>query len=44
MPEVVQTEGVVLAKLTGRPDVAVALTENGASPYVWFASGPKLMV
>jgi len=34
LPDTAQTEAVVDAKLTGRPDEAVALTVNGAVPYV----------
>ena len=33
-----------MLKLTVRPDEAVALTLNGASPYVLLASAPKVMV
>ena len=33
-----------MLKLTGRPDEAVALTANGASPNVLPASAPKVMV
>ena len=32
LPEIVQVDGVVDAKLTGRPDDAVALRLNGAAP------------
>ena len=32
LPVTVQTSGVVEAKLTGRPELDVALTLNGASP------------
>ncbi len=31
-PETVQTDVVVDAKLTGKPELAVALTVNGAAP------------
>jgi hypothetical protein len=31
-PDTVQTDGVVDAKLTGKPELAVALTMNGALP------------
>jgi hypothetical protein len=31
-PDTVQTAGVVEAKVTGRPEVAVAVTLNGAEP------------
>ncbi len=30
--------------LTGRPELAVALTVNGASPKVLLASGPNVIV
>jgi hypothetical protein len=40
----VQTAGVVEAKVTASPDEAVALTVNGAVPNGWFESDPKLMV
>ena len=33
-----------MLKLTARPDEAVALTPNGASPYVLLASAPKVIV
>ena len=32
LPETMQTDGVVDAKLIGRPELAVALTVNGAAP------------
>ena len=44
LPATLQVVAVVLLKLTGRPDVAVALTENAALPNVLFASGPKPIV
>ena len=44
LPETVHTPVVVELKLTGRPELAVAPTVNGASPKVWFARVPKLMV
>jgi hypothetical protein len=34
VPETVQTSGVVEAKLTASPELAVALTVNGAAPHV----------
>jgi hypothetical protein len=43
-PETVQTEGVVDAKLTGKPELADALTANGAAPSVWFANAPNVIV
>jgi hypothetical protein len=36
--------GVVAAKLTGRPEVAVAAMLNGAEPKGWFGSGAKAIV
>ena len=39
-----QTEVVCELKLTARPEVAVALTVNGAAPYVTLLSAPKAMV
>jgi len=44
-PETVQTLVVVEAKLTARPEEAVALTVNGGELLSdWFASVPKLIV
>jgi hypothetical protein len=43
-PATVQTVKVVDAKLTGKPEEAVALTVNGAVPNTRFASAPKVMV
>jgi hypothetical protein len=43
-PDIVHTAGVVEAKLTARPDDAVALTLNGAVPYPRFESAAKVMV
>ena len=40
----VQTAVVVEEKLTVRPDDAVALTVNGAAPYVWPVSAANVMV
>src|SRR6266566_3028354 len=34
----------ITAKLTGKPEEAVALSMIGATPYVWLASVPKLIV
>ena len=42
--DTVHTAGVVEAKLTARPEEAVAETANGAAPKVWFESAPKVMV
>jgi hypothetical protein len=43
-PDTVQTEGVVDAKLTGSPEVAVALTANGVVEKGRLASGAKAIV
>jgi hypothetical protein len=43
-PAVVQTAVVVDAKLTVKPEEAVALTPNGEVPNAWFDSVPKLIV
>jgi hypothetical protein len=43
-PDTVQTEGLVDAKLTGKPEDAVALSANGAVPKAWFDGPTKLMV
>jgi hypothetical protein len=43
-PDTVQKEGVVEAKLTARPEEALALTGNGAVPKGWLESAPKVMV
>lgn len=43
-PEMAQTEGVAEAKLTARPDDAVAATVNGGVPKARFESAPKVMV
>ena len=43
-PATVQMGVVREAKLTARPEVAVALTVNGALPNAILESGPKLMV
>ena len=42
--DTVQTAEVNEAKLTGKPEEAVALTVNGAVPTTWFATAPKLIV
>ncbi|HEY2970618.1 MAG TPA: hypothetical protein VGK75_19865 [Casimicrobiaceae bacterium] len=44
LPLTVQTAGVVEAKATASPEDAVALTVNGALPYVLPASAPKVIV
>ena len=43
-PVTVQVVTVVEAKLTVRPDEAVADTVNGAAPYGWFGNAPNVMV
>jgi hypothetical protein len=43
-PETVQTEIVVETKLTAKPELAVAATVNGATPYATPLSAPKVMV
>src|SRR5208283_4671850 len=43
-PETVQTAAVVEAKLTARPEEAVALTVNGAEPKGRFGSAAKVIV
>ena len=43
-PEIVQTPVVVDAKLTGRPELAVALIANGGVPKGWLENAPKVMV
>jgi hypothetical protein len=40
-PETVQTTGVVEAKLTVRPELAVALMVNGAIPTFTLFTGPN---
>jgi hypothetical protein len=42
VPETVQAPPLA-AKLTGKPELAVALTLNGGSPKVMGASGPKVI-
>lgn len=44
LPLTVHTPGVLLRKLTARPDEAVALTVKAGSPTVLPVSAPKLMV
>ena len=44
LPETVQMVGVVEAKLTARPDEAVAVTVNGGVLSGTFGNGAKLMV
>jgi hypothetical protein len=43
-PETVHTEGVVEVKLTGRPELAEAVTTKGPSPRVLSLKAPKVMV
>ena len=44
LPETVHTVVVFEAKLTGRPDDAVAEIVNGGVPNVWLGSGGNVMV
>ena len=45
VPPLLHTPGVVVENVTGFPEAPpVAATTNGVSPYVLFASAPKLMV
>ena len=44
LPATVQTGVVVEAKLTASPELAVAVTVNGDTPYVTLLSVPKVMV
>jgi hypothetical protein len=44
VPETVQTAVVVEAKLTGRPEDALALTVNGVGLKERFESAPKVIV
>ena len=44
LPENVQTEVVVEAKLTGKPELAVAVMVNGATPCVTLFNGPNTIV
>src|SRR5256885_12368576 len=44
VPAIVHTPGEADAKLTARPDEAVALTVNGAAPYVLSIRGPNVIV
>jgi hypothetical protein len=44
LPDTVQTAGVVEAKLTARPELAVALTVNGDTPYATPPSEPNAIV
>ena len=39
-----QIEGVVVVKVTVRPELALALTVIGGVPITLFANGPKTMV
>ena len=43
-PDTVQTSGVVEAKLTVSPDVAVAEIANGAAPKATLPSAPNVIV
>jgi hypothetical protein len=44
LPATAQTAGVVEAKLTARPELAVALIVNGDTPRLTLLSAPKVMV
>ena len=44
LPLTVATEGVRLVKLTGRPELAVALMVDGASPKLCGGIAPKVIV
>ena len=44
LPAMVQTDVVVEAKLTARPELAVALTVNGETPKLTLLSAPNVMV
>src|SRR6185503_5674780 len=44
VPETVQTEPVPELNATGRPELAVAETVKGGSPYTLAASAPKVIV
>lgn len=44
LPDMVHTEEVVDAKLTGRPEEAVALTVNGVALQVLSGKAAKVMV
>jgi hypothetical protein len=44
VPDTEQMEAVCELKLTVKPEEAVALTANGAAPYGWFESDPKVIV
>jgi hypothetical protein len=43
-PDTVQTDEVVEARLTANPELALALTVNGAAPNTWPESAPNVMV
>jgi hypothetical protein len=44
LPATVQTAVVLEAKLTAKPELAVALIVNGETPYVTLLSVPKVIV
>jgi hypothetical protein len=44
LPDTLHVYAVVLEKLTASPELAVALTMNGMSLYVWSTSAPKVIV
>jgi hypothetical protein len=43
-PDTVHTGEVIEAKLTANPELALALTANGAAPNTWLDKAPKLIV
>ena len=43
LPDTVQTDVVVDVKLTGRPELAIAVTANGATPRATLLKGKKVM-
>jgi hypothetical protein len=44
VPDTVQTDVVVEAKPTANPELALALTVNGAVPNTWLDKAAKLIV
>jgi len=44
LPETAQTEGVVEAKVTANPELALALTVNGATPSVTLLKEPNTII
>jgi len=43
-PDTVHTDVVCELKLTGNPELAVALTAKGTLPNAWLASDPNVIV